>query len=146
MVFPLKPAGIANSLRYHHGMIKGLSCGVGRLRNLPPIGYVTPGSVRRFMPKYGSGYTLCLTSAATTVVGIVTVYHPLGWNWEVERTAPFCSTLHEDCSAHPSARESLASGCERRVFGCCANMKVEKRTSVTHNRLRFLMKGSFGGK
>src|SRR5580704_12653349 len=127
MVFPRNAEGITNSLRNHHGTMKGLSCAIGRLTKVCPMGYVIPGSLRRFMPKYGSGRCLALTSAATTVVGTVTAYQPCGRNLSVETTSPGESTLYSDCSVQPSLRTSL--DCERLVAGCCATASAEPNSN-----------------
>src|ERR1700687_1694 len=137
MVFPLKLGGRTNSLRYHQGTMKGLSGCIGMLEKFAPMGYVTPGKVRRFVPKNGSGYTLCLTRAATTVVGTVTAYQSLGWKAGVETVSPFASTLQEDCRFQPSRRESAESGWGR--LASCAEIRLEKESTRMHNRLLLLI-------
>ena len=54
-VLPRYSAGSLNSVRNHHGLWNGLSSGMGALEKLNPMGYLTPGAERRFVPKYGSG-------------------------------------------------------------------------------------------
>src|SRR5581483_3352617 len=93
-----------------------------------------PGNFRRFIPNSGSGYTFCFTSAATTVVGTLTEYHPVGTNFDVEISSPSFSTLHEDCNDQPSRsvmvfspRDDLASG-----FGAgCATRNCENSSRTT---------------
>src|SRR5689334_4059217 len=77
---------------------------MGILEKFSPMGYVTPGNFRRFIPKSGSGYFLSFTSAETTVVGAVTEYHVASENAGVEICSPGFSTLHDDSIRHPSRR------------------------------------------
>ena len=118
---------------------------MGRFEKFMPIGYVTPGMERRFMPKAGSGYTFCFTRAATTVVGTVTAYHPVGWKRGVESTSPRCCTLAEDCSVHPSRKESLDSVCGCRVGDCCAERREQREQNIRHSKPNFI-KAFFGRK
>src|SRR5437868_58561 len=146
MLFPLKLAGRTNSLRYHQGTMKGLSCCIAILEKFAPIGYVTPGRDRRFIPKNGSGYTFCFTNAANTVVGTLAAYQSFGWNAGVERVSPFSATLHEDCRRQPSRRKRVASGCTRPIFDSCDKTTLEKDSTTMSNRVLLFLKGSFAWK
>src|ERR1017187_564226 len=77
-VLLLYSAGIQNSVRYHHDLANGLSSGRPKFEKFRPMPYVVPGIWRRFMPAYGSGYTLSRTSALSTVEGSVALCHPSG--------------------------------------------------------------------
>src|ERR1700745_816191 len=61
------------------------------------------------IPGKGSGSDLSLTRAATTVLGMAAVCHPLGTNAGVEITSPLASTFAEVCKVQPSRSISLLS-------------------------------------
>src|SRR5574337_112031 len=85
------------------------------------------------MPKSGSGKTLCATSAATTVVGTVTGYQSLGWNFGVEIRSPVSGTLAEDCRLQPLRSGSTVSAAER--AGDWAKAKEQQASHVSRTRL-----------
>src|SRR5581483_5916402 len=89
----------------------------------------------------------CFTSAATTVVGTLTVYHPLGENCGVEISSPAFSTLQEDCRVHPSRRVNTGSGDVAEVVCAWANVirGKGKRTSVSRTQF-FVIRASGIGK
>src|SRR3954453_23856428 len=94
-------AGAVNSARYHHARLNGLSAGIGRLANCPPMGYVVPGIDRRLAPQYGSGYSWFATRAATTVAG--TVAGCQAWASKPGRAiaSPFAVTFADDSIRQP---------------------------------------------
>src|SRR5579859_363439 len=101
------------------------------------------------MPKSGLGYTFCCTSAATTVEGTLTVYHPVGANLDDEMISPGLSTLQDDCSDQPSRKASPISGtgeAEERlgeVFVACVcdkpSCEIRRTTRMENeNRICFI--------
>src|SRR6187549_416692 len=83
---PPSVAGRSNSFRYHHPRANGLPGDMGRSEKFFATGYVMPGSVRRFIPKNGSGYVPFSTRAPTTVLGTVIADH-------AEASKPGCDTV-----------------------------------------------------
>ena len=69
-------------------------------------------STQKFAPT--GWYTV---SVPTTVVGTLTVYHPVCENFGVEMTSPGFSTLHEGCSDQPSRSASPISGTGEEAAG-----------------------------
>src|SRR6266700_2453451 len=103
---PCAPGGRLNSVRYHHETRNGLSSGMGSVANNAPMGYVSPGRARRFIPTYGSPYAPAVTSAPTTVEGTVAAYHPRVTNPGREMAgpaAPAAPTRADDCRRQPRA-------------------------------------------
>src|SRR5579859_4590120 len=95
-VLPLYSAGSLNSVLYHHDCRNGLAGGIWIFEKSSKIGYVVPGIARRFIPVYGSGYTLSSTSALKTVEGNVAGYHPRVEKPTVEIAAPSAFASPED--------------------------------------------------
>jgi hypothetical protein len=71
------------------------------------------------------------------------VYQSLGWNAGVESVSPFSSTLPDDCSDHPSRRESVASEWVWPGFASWEKIRPEKDSSATHNSVLRFIKQSF---
>ena len=140
-------AGSVNVFRYHHDAAYGLSGGIGIFEKFAPIGYPIPGYCRRFIPKNGSGRTLCLICAATTVVGTVTSIQPFVEYPGLEIASPAAlSILLDVCRFHPSASGMRFEGA---AFICWLNAKLEtnreeKRRAKIPARLRFFIQGSVG--
>src|SRR3954470_22539046 len=80
------------------------------------------------MSKKGSGEAFFLTSGATTVVGTVAGYQPLGLNLGVERTSPPSVTLVEDCRDQPAASGRRVSGAPRAAQAAGANPSPARKT------------------
>ena len=74
----IPPGNDEGAVRLHRDVGKIRADGVG-----------DAGKVRRFVPKNGSGYTLCLTSAATTVVGTSRHTNPWAGTREWKRSRPW---------------------------------------------------------
>src|SRR5919199_5734831 len=89
-------AGRSNSRRYHHDTLYGLSAGIGSSANCDPIGYVVPGMLRRFVPKYGFANVPSSTSAPTTVPGTVAACHPDVEKPGCEIASPVAFTAADD--------------------------------------------------
>src|SRR3954468_6582219 len=99
--FPRIDAGTSNVFRNHHGTRYGLLSAIGSTAKMRPTGYVVPGMRRRFMPTYGSGYTLLATRAASTVDGTDVGYHPAVLNPGDETESPGAVTSAELCNFQP---------------------------------------------
>src|ERR1700752_4626650 len=65
---------------------------------------------RRFLPKYGSGYTPFFTSAPTTVAGTRAACQPRGTKLPVEISAPLCGVWAEDWISHSLSLRSIREG------------------------------------
>jgi hypothetical protein len=61
------------------------------------MGYVVPGTERKFIPLRTSVYTPSATSDPRPVVGTVAAYQPLAAYEGVEMTAPVSVATAEDC-------------------------------------------------
>src|SRR5262245_59573322 len=101
-------AGSATSVRYHHDTLKGLSAGMGRFEKFLAIGYVVPGSERRFMARYGSPYLPVAARAAATVPGTGTGSQPSVAKPGADTASPPPVTRAEDWTTHPRSSRTGA--------------------------------------
>src|SRR5579872_599284 len=130
IVLPLYSAGILNSVRYHHGWRNGLDGGIWMFEKSSNIGYVVPGSERRFIPTYGAEYTWSSTRALRTVDGRVAGYQPCIEKPGLEIVAP------SDCASADDWMNQFSRSKSRELLPLTPAPDVIEIATNTLTRLR----------